>query len=300
MNESPKKKDGLKYLLVGLLIILLFYAYKKNDDYVKLENAFVEEKLALQQELDEIINDYKDLSVKKKELSKRLIKEVNKIIALRDSVKNLKTNNFKLIRKYRRQVATLERQNRILFNKVDSLNILNKELEDAKKAVTNELNLQDSITKQLAAKNDSLLKYAQELQAKINYAGALKVENIDVTAMKERSSGRLTTTSRSNRTDAFKVNFKLPKNEFTVPGEKTIYVQIHDIEKKVVAPEDITTLKNGLEIEYSDEIKANYENNELNVVSLILVNRDLIKNGEYIVNVFVDGVFSGNSSIKLR
>ncbi|MFD0992214.1 hypothetical protein [Tenacibaculum geojense] len=300
MNQSPDKNNKLLYFLILILFGLSLFSYKKHSDYQRLNKAFIDEKVALQEELDEIIADYKDLSVKKKELSKRLIREVNKIIALRDSVKKLETNNFDLIRKYRRQVATLERQNRILFNKVDSLNMLNKELEEAKLAVTRELSLQDSISKQLATRNDSLLKYAEGLQAKINYAGALKAENIVVTALKERSSGRLTSTTRSSRTDAFRVNFKLPENEFTIPGSKTIHVQIHDLDKNVIAAEDVTKLENGLEIEYSDEIKANYDNNELNVMSLTLVNRDAIKSGEYIVNVFVDGVFSGNTSVKLK
>lgn len=37
--------------------------------------------------------------------------------------------------------------------------------------------------------------------------------------MKERSSGKLTSTSRSSRTDAFRINFDLLENPITSAGE---------------------------------------------------------------------------------
>lgn len=45
---------------------------------------------------------------------------------------------------------------------------------------------------------------------------------------------------------------------------------------------------------------ANYDNNRLGVVSLILVNRDDIKKGTYTINAYVDGTFSARTQVKLR
>ncbi|TYP99767.1 hypothetical protein C7447_101371 [Tenacibaculum adriaticum] len=300
MNQKSSKKKVLTYLLFALVLFLLIFAYKKNNDYNDLKKIFAEEKTELQRELDEIIDDYKDLSVKKKDLSKRLIGEVNKIIALRDSVGKLEAFNFSLIRKYRRKIAALERQNKILFSKVDSLSTINDNLKQDNIVATEILNQKDSLASSLTKRNDDLEQTNKKLSAQISTAAQIKTTPINFEAMKERSSGKLTSTSRSSRTDAFRINFKLLKNEITAPGNKKIYVQVQDIKNNVITPKGVVTLKNDAKIEYSDEIIANYDNEELGILSLILVNRDDINEGEYKVNVFVDGIYTTSSVVKLR
>ena len=300
MNQKSPPKKVVTYLLIALAIFLLFFAYKKNKDYNDLKEIFSEEKKELQRELDEIIEDYKDLTVKKKELSKRLITEVNKIIALRDSVENLEAFNFDLIRKYRRKIAALERQNKVLFAKVDSLSTINDDLKQDNIITTEILNQKDSLANSLTQKNDDLEKTNKKLEAQISKVAQLKTTPVSTVAMKERSSGKLTSTSRANRTDAFRINFKLLKNEITTPGNKNIYIQLQDPKKNVVTAKGVATLKNEARIEYSDEIIANYNNEELEVLSLILVNRDEISKGKYKINVFVDGVYTTGSEIELK
>lgn len=293
-EETPKKKkNALVPLLICLLLISVFFGYKKTKDYNRLENVFRNEKLTLQSELDEIIEDYKTLSIKRKDLSKRLIKEINRIIVLRDSVNNLKASQFKLISRYRRKVKTLERQNKKLFFKVDSLSIANKTLLEEKTVVTQALDKKSSESQKLAEVN-------KELQAKVAVAGIIKTSPISAIVMKERSSGKLTSTSRSSRADAFKVNFKLLKNDIATTGEKKIYLQITDQNKNVVALKGKTTLKNGEKVGYSHDLTADYNKKDLNILSLVLVNRDDINKGIYTISAFVDGNYSGATTVKLR
>lgn len=293
-EETPKKKrNALIPLLICLLLISVFFSYKKAKDYSKLENVFKSEQLKLQSELDEIIEDYKTLSIKRKDLSKRLIKEINRIIMLRDSVKSLKASQFKLISRYRKKVETLERQNKRLFFKVDSLSIANKTLQEEKTIVTQELDKKSS-------ESQALAKVNKELQAKVAVAGVIKTTPVTAIAMKERSSGKLTSTSRSSRTDAFRVNFKLLKNDVAIKGEKKIYLQVTDQNKNIIALKGKTTLKNGKEVGYSHDLTADYHKKDVNILSLILVNRDDINKGIYTISAFVDGNYSGETTVKLR
>lgn len=298
-KETPKK-NALVYLLFAFILILVFYSFKKNQDYNKLQSIFFQERKEMQGELDELIEDYKDLTIKRKDLSKRLVREMNKIISLRDSVKTLKVANYHLISKYRKKIKTLERENRDLFAKIDSLNIVTKFLEDKNLTITNELTKQQSENTQLSKTNLKLKKKQKELATKVAVAGVIKTSLPNAVVMKERSSGKLTTTSRSSRADAFKTTFKLLENKVTIPGKKKIHIQILDKNKNVIASKGPANLKDGSQIMFSDELIADYFNQEIDVLSLVLVNRDDINRGVYTIKTYVDGVLTGKTSVKLR
>lgn len=302
MKKPQKTKIGrvLTYLLFGLMISMTFYSYKKASNYQKFETVFKQEKVDLQNELDGLIKNYKELSIEKKHLSKRLIKEINKIIALKDSVKNLKISNYNLIRKYRKRIFALETENHNLFAKVDSLKFVNKTLLDNNTTVTETLSLKDSQVKKLAKTNKVLKRTQRTLKNKVAIAGSIKISPIEVFAMKERNNGKLRKTSNSSKTDAFKVNFQLLENEIATPGKKKIYIQIVDEKNNVIKPKGTTTLKGKNKIVYSDELIANYQNQKMNVISIILVNRNTIKEGQYKVNAFADRNYVGSTTIALK
>lgn len=292
-KPNSKKKNALVPLLICLMLVLALFAYKKAKDYNIMEDAFRKEQSELQSELDDIIEDYKAVSVKRKSLSKRLIKEINKIMALRDSVKNLKATQVRSISKYRRRIKQLEKENKQLFLKIDSLNIANQTLQEEKTIVAQQLDKKSTETRVLAKTN-------KELQEKVAVAGVIKTSPISVTPMRERNNGKLTSTSRSRKTDAFKVNFKMLKNDVATVGEKKIHLQVIDENKNVIALKGTTSLKNGDKIGYSHELIADYHKEDVSILSLILVNRDAIKKGVYTISAFVDGTYSGATSVTLR
>ena len=295
-----KRKSALIVILLILALFLTLYSFQKSSQYNDLQKVFQDEKSDLEKELDEMIKDYTDVVVRKKRLSKRLKVEIVKMNNLRDSIKNMRIDNYTLIRRYRRKIASLERENRNLFIRVDSLNTANQVLAQ-ENVITNEiLQQKETINTSLTEKNKELEEKQEVLETKIAIGGVIKTSTVKVIAMKERSSGKLTSTSRSSRTDAFKVNFDLLKNLITNAGEKSVYTQIIDENKKVVAPKGVTNLKDGGKVQYTDSIEVNYNNDRLSLVSLVLVNRDDINKGKYTISAFVDGVYSGATTVKLK
>ena len=296
----PKKKSALIVILLILTLFLTLHSFQKSSQYNDLQEMFQEEKADLEKELDEMIKDYTNVVVRKKRLSKRLEVELVKMKNLRDSIKDLRTNNYSLIRRYRRKITSLERENRNLFIRVDSLNTANQVLTQ-ENVITNEiLQQKETINTSLSEKNKELEEKQKTLETKIAIGGVIKTSPVKVVAMKERSSGKLTTTTRSSRTDAFRINFDLLKNVITDAGEKSVYIQIIDENKKVVAPKGVTNLRDGGKVQYTDSIEVNYNNKQLSLISLVLVNRDDINKGKYTVSAFVDGVYSGATTLKLK
>lgn len=300
MNLSPNKKKVLIPFLFLLIIFLISFTYKKNDDYNDLKKIFVEDKKELQEELNQVANNYKDLTVKNKKLSKRIIKEINKIISLKNSVNELDVKNFSLIRTYRKKVSEIQQHNRELFAQVDSLNLVNQVLRKDNIVTKKILTKKTKIATKLIRKNNSLAKINKKLVAQMKPAKKIRTSDIKAVAMRSKGSGKLSNTSKSNRTDAFKINFKLLKNEITTPGSKNIHIQVQDTKNNVIAAKKVVKLNNKEKIKCSDEIVANYKNEELDVLSLILVDRDDIDKGEYKINVFIDGNFTSSSIVTLR
>ncbi|MDO6743417.1 hypothetical protein Q4553_02400 [Tenacibaculum soleae] len=295
-----KRKNAFVVLLLVITLFLTLYSFQKTSQYNDLQEIFQQERADLEKELDEMIKDYTDVVVRKKRLSKRLKVELVKMNNLRDSIKNLRIDNYDLIIKYRKKITTLERENRNLFIRVDSLNTANHVLAQ-ENIITNEiLQQKETINTSLTEKNKELEEKQRKMETKIALGGVIKTSSVKVVAMKERSSGKLTSTSRSSKTDAFKINFDLLKNLVASSGEKSVYIQIIDQNKKVIAPKGVTKLKDGGKVQYTDSIEVNYNNDRLSLVSLVLVNRDDINKGKYTVSAFVDGVYSGATTLNLK
>jgi len=300
MTKKSPKKRVLKYFLLLIAVSMIFYAFKSQKEYNNLKNVLVEDKQELQNELGVIVKDYKKLNIKNKKLSNRVITEINKIIVLKDSVKTLEVENFNLIREFRKRTVKLQENNKYLLAKVDSLNTVNTDLKNENILANETLKEKNIVTQNLKNKNQSLTKLNRALNKRIEPAKKIKTSTVRAIAMKEKSSGKLASTTKSSKTDVIRVNFKLLENTLTVPGNKKIHIQLQDQQNNVVSEKNETLLKNEAKIGYSDELIANYHNEEIEVLSLILVDRKNMEKGEYKVNVFIDGDFSSTSVVTLR
>ncbi|SOU85970.1 hypothetical protein [Tenacibaculum dicentrarchi] len=297
---TERKKSAIIVLLLLIMLSLTLYSLQKKSQHDNLQKAFKEDKNDLEKELDEMIKDYTDVVVQKKSISKRLQLELIKMNNLRDSIKILQVDNYSLIRIYRKKISRLEYENKQLFIKVDSLNTVNQQLNKRDVITATILAQKETINTSLINKNNNLEKKQKILQSKIDAGSILKTSSINAVAMKERSNGKLTSTSRSSRTDAFRVNFDLLENPIVDPGKKTVYIQITDQNNNVVSPKGVTNLKNGANIQYTDAIDVTYNNDKLNLVSLILVNRDDINKGKYTISTFIDKLYLGATILNLR
>ncbi|TDQ28532.1 hypothetical protein [Tenacibaculum caenipelagi] len=300
MTPSKIKHKGFTAFLLLLVIVIGFLSYQNAEEYTELKKVFELEKNELESELTSIITDYKETYYKKNEFSLKLKDKIHRVVQLRDSVKNLKETDYKFIRYYSKKTKELVSENKILFSKIDSLNKINDNLLSKNDSVNKALLKKENQNTKLESINRFLHKEKQVLKEKIASAEVIEISTIKAKAMKKRKNGKYTSTTRSNKTDAFKVTFDLLENKIINSGPKEIGIQILDERDNVVSPLKKVHLKNNKKIWCSDVLITEYQNEQLSIVSLVNISNDKINTGIYHINAFVNGVHVGNNTIALK
>ena len=57
---------------------------------------------------------------------------------------------------------------------------------------------------------------------------------------------------------------------------------------------------NDIQINYSDQTIINYLNENIDIISLVEVNRDIMEKGVYKVNIYIENKFVGATQITLK
>lgn len=292
MNSDNKNRGIIVFLLL-LIITIGTLSYLNYVDYSSLKQAFQIEKQELESELDKVIADYDSALSGKITLTKQLREKRTRIIGLRDSLKELQEKNYSLMRKYRGRISMLEKQNKQLFLKIDSLNFENQTLQEENLAVKQELTSKNLLALQKQIAIDSL-------QQKVSIAEELEINNLIVVPMKRRRNGRYTSTSRRRRASAFKISYNVLKNDIAEKGKRKVYVQVVDADKNIISTDGHLTLKNGSKLPYSDAFTINYDNQKTNVVNLSEFNEGDLKKGKYFINLFLEGKQIGAKLVTLK
>ena len=292
-QKSSSNKKIITLVLIGLLVALSVYTFKQNSDFKASEEFLKQEKEQILGNLTSMEEKYDVAIAKNSSLSDELTSERDKIVAFKDSVKNLKNTNWSLVRRYRKKVKELEQSNERLFFMNDSLTIVNNLLVVEKDSITGELVAQTSF-------NDTLIAQNLDLSKKVEIGGALNVSTVSATAMRLKSNGKYETTKSAQKTQAIRVNFRLEQNEIATPGDKEAYIVIQNPSGTVISEKGTFTLKNGDEVPYTDQTVATYNNADLDVVMFVENITQKFVKGNYSVKVYVEGKLVGVSKLELK
>jgi hypothetical protein len=294
MEENKKSNTNLIIIALAVLLLgALAYTFYTSSEHKKLTDEIEVEKLEIEQNLDSMIVRYEDAIAEKTSMSGELIIERDRIIALRDSIKDLKVVNYSMLRRYKGEISKLEESNKKLF-------LLNESLTSSNRLLTTNLDSAKVVITRQLAKNDTLTTQNLTLAQKVAIGSELKISAIKVLAMKERSSGKLVETSRANNTDALRINLTIVKNDIAEKGDRQVYIQIVDAQGKTVSQKGMVTLFDNTQVNYSDLSMVNYMNEAIDLISLVEVKRDLMKAGVYTVNIYIENKFVGATKFVLK
>jgi hypothetical protein len=293
MEENKSSNNKIMLIVLGVLLVaVVAYTFYNNKQHKIVTDAIEEEKLEIEGNLDNMIVKYEEAIGQNTSLSSELAIERDRIIALRDSIKGLKATNYSLIRRYRNEITKLEETNKRLFFMTDSLTGVNKlltsNLDSANVKISNQL-----------AKNDTLSLQNMQLSEKVAIGSILKVNSAKVLAMRQKTNGKLVATARARNTDAFRINFRIAKNEISEPGERQVYIQVLNSKGQTIAKKGDLII-NNVAVNYSDQTIVNYLNEAIDVISLIEVNRDDIEKGPYNVNIYIEDKLAGATTFTLK
>jgi len=169
----------------------------------------------------------------------------------------------------------------------DSVDELDNNLKKDKKVLSKKTILTNKLTDQ----NKVLSKEIKE-------AKSLNIYAIDVSAMKRKQSGKYIETSKLTKIDAFNISIQIAKNKLALMGQKLFHIQLINPNHKIISPSKKVLLNNKT-LTYSGEIIFDYQRENIELNSMIEVNRDSLKPGEYLINAFINGKFVSKTRFNL-
>ncbi|MBT9189442.1 MULTISPECIES: hypothetical protein [Zobellia] len=295
MTET-KNNNGLK-VLAGLLGVVLLgtiiYTVSLYQEKKKNETALTQEKQLVVEDLNSLKSEYDKAILESNATNEELVSARDNIAKYIDSVKNMKAD-ISSLSKYRRQVSVLKQEREQLLKQVDSLTKSNTFIAMQRDSTYTELEKQTVF-------NDSLVVQNTQLADVVEKGSALNLSKFSVDAVKERSSGKLVSTSRAKRTDKFKICFTVADNVIAQAGDREFFIEVLDPQGNVLGESYSKTNDSGASVTYSKGTGFYYENKSLDVCDYISKPAGDFKDGNYMVNVYDDRLkLLGTSKFTLK
>lgn len=295
MTET-KNNNGLK-VIAGLLGVVLLgtiiYTVSLYQDKKKTTEALTQEKELVVEDLNNLKSEYDKAILESNATNEELVAARDNIAKYIDSVSSMKADIATLSR-YRRQVSVLKAEREKLLKQVDSLTQSNTLLAMQRDSTFTELEKQTVF-------NDSLIVQNTQLADAVERGSALSLTSFSVDAIKERSSGKLVSTSRARATDKFKVCFTVADNVIAEAGDREFYIEVLDPQGNVLGDSFTKSSEEGATITYSKGTNFYYENSNLDVCDYINKPGDEFQKGNYMVNVYDDKLkLLGTSKFELK
>jgi len=295
MTET-KSNNSLK-VIAGLLGVILLgtiiYTVSLYQDKKKTTTALKQEKELVVDDLNSLKSEYDKAILESNATNEELVAARDRIAKYIDSVSTMKADIASLSR-YRRQVSQLKAEREELLKQVDSLTTSNTLLAMQRDSTFTELEKQTVF-------NDSLVVQNTQLADAVERGSALNLSEFKIDAVKERNSGRLVSTQRARATDKFKVCFTVADNAIAQAGDREFYIEVLDPQGNVVGDGMTTSNEEGASVSYTKGTNFYYENNSLDVCDYINKPAGDFQKGNYMVNVYDDGLkLLGTSKFTLK
>ena len=291
-----RKTKRIIYVLgttVFMLVVLLLWQGARFEQQVALKTQFIEEKNALRDDLDDLIDEHELLRDEHSELNDQLHERDSLIRAYTADIKKLLRSEGQL-KEAKRKIVRLKEISRKYITAIDSLLTLNANL-----AFEN-----DSVKKAnriIVSRNRTLEQKNQQLADRVTTASILKAVDLDVEGLYYRASGREVSTSRANKIQNFRICFTILENKVTEAGAKKVFVRI-------LAPDgSVLNVANQIkEIELADtslqySFEHPFEYNNENISDCALWTRgNVLSAGDYRFEFIVENEVIGILDRKFR
>lgn len=299
-NETNPLKKWVIILgiLAGVFFIttLYFGFFAKpvlNKEFTKVENSNME----LQAELDSLLAEHERIKAQYGDLSDQLSEKDSIIMANAAQIEEL-INSQADYRKIKKQLARLQNISQEYVQEMDKLYQENKALKEENLSVKADLE-QERLDK------ENIQKSNEALNAKISGAAVYKAYNIRSAGYMIKNKGTEEPTDRAARVKRIKTTFILGENSLIESGPVNVYCRIAiPGSGKVLTPgssETYSFVHNGQRLQYSTKTVVNYDKQAQTVtMNWDLMPDDKAAKGKYVIQVFTDDQFLGESFFTLK
>lgn len=298
-NQEQKKKDSNKiYFLIAVIFALLgtnAYLFLQKNKSEKKIVAAVDEKTALQAELEKLELELEQANTTSSELSEELKTKDEelkaKIAQLRvalnkgkltaDELNKAKEDIKQLryfVEKYTNDIEELKQENAMLTSQRDSL----------KTAVGNVSRVAQSLSKA----NDSL-------SSRVKQGAALKTSFVQVTPLRVRSNGKESVVNRASNTQKIKISFTINPNALADKGMHDVYLRVVDPAGNLIIGEGGIFSVDNQEYQYTYKTSLEFSG-EAKSYTIDWSNNTPFESGTYTVILYSGGSIMGRGTFSLK
>ena len=278
----------LLFVVVTVLIFSLIYQKKTMEHQMDLKIQFIEQKNILRDELDDLIDEHDDLLEEYGDLNEQLFQKDSLIQQQIAEIRNLiRTKND--LKEARLKIENLKRIAQNYVKDIDSLYNVTERLSSEKDSVI-------KVNKDINWKNYKLNKTNIKLSEKVNMGSTLKIKDITVEPFRYRGTGKEVSTRSAAKTQTLRTCFYISANLIAEAGEKEVLLQFVNPENNILCSSDTIISNNVL---FSARTTVDYKNQQL-FVCLDWQRYVPLVEGNYIVKIYIDNVFTSETDFKLR
>jgi cell division protein FtsB len=302
-KTPPVEKKGNKANKFMIAVIILLFAFcgyliwqnMQLQDIIVNNNFTITEVTSdrdqVKSELEDMLAQYTEMEANNEELSDELAAEKAKI---EDLIKKAKGKDW-TIYKLRKETETLRSIMKGFVVQIDSLQQANIHLEEQNTEVRTELSSEKNKTKNLTEENE-------DLSDLVTVASYLKTSGLKAAGIKVKSNNTGRETDKAKRVNKIRTDFTILKNDITIAGKKVVYVRILTPDGKVLSEKTDDSNKfdfNGVRGLYSSKKQIDYKNQQM-TLSIDWKKTEEFPVGEYLVEVYADGVDIGKTKFSLK
>lgn len=302
-EHERKDQDSKKVIVIVVITILLgvnvlllwqFFDKKNNlEEVTKTLETTVSEKDALSAELQRMRTDYEKINQENASLQSQLSSKDEEIKAKIGEIQRLiNSGDAAQLKKARAELANLKALNSNYIVQMDSLNTLNRALNDQNVTLNNSL-------VDVKGRVDNLTQENSLLSNKVAIGSVLKTNDIKVLGVKFKSSGKEIESSRSSGIQKIKTCFKILENLVVDKGTKDIYLRVLSPDGAAMSNSTETFLFNGQPSLFTTKESIDYENKDTDVCIYWAKGSQYTK-GKYTIEIYCDGNQIGVSSLTLK
>jgi myosin heavy subunit len=304
MNENVIKNPLKKWVILLAILAAVFFGttlyygfFGKpalNQEYIKtvVKNDF------LQSELDSVLIEHERIKLEYGNLSEQMTEKDSIILANANEIRKLIDSQADY-GKIKRQLERLQNIAKEYVEEIDQLFTENKQLKEENTQVRAQLT---ETKKEIAA----IKRDKEELNETISTAAVHQAYNINSRAIYFKNKNKEeVVTEKTNRVDQFKTTFILGANSLIPAGPVTVYARIAiPKDGRILSPgvgDAFSFMFEGEKLQYTAKQTVNYDN-KAEVVTLVwdIRNDDKAEKGRYIVQLYTDTQFLGETYFELR
>ena len=297
MTQQQKNRNPLIIIWIvlatsiGFNIFQWLNIHQLRETYESKVDNLLSSSATVEKELNDTyseLNKFKGISSNLDSLLKEAKGKVDEQKSRIEELVRHEKNNSVLNKKLQIELTSLKTMKEDYLEKIDALLLENEQLKKDKNDLTSTV--------------ESLSK---NLKKTVSTAGGLKSEYFNVAAYKKRSNNKYAATAIAKRTNKLEACFVLLENSIAEAGMKNVYLRIIEPGGKILGDRSAgsnTFRKSGSDEDllYTGLKQIDYQNTKQDLCIFWEDSERTFSSGTYMVEVYVEGILSGISSINLR